>query len=448
MGSLGFGQIALRVLAVVAAGLVALFAGFSVAFHRSPLQLVTGQITPSPQDVFHKNRILVLVEGLDYDYNDKDEEYSTQARSDVIKAVGLDFRTNNIYVLSIPRDMDAVLPNGRESKINQAQADGGVREAQFVISKWLGVPSFDRYVILRVNTTKDLINAIGGIDLEAMNSNALKHQGPNGPIDYDDTWGHLHIHFKPGMQHMNGDQAVSYARFRHDWCSDPCRIMRQSQVMQAALNKLRSDRFNTLLHLNDVIGVFSRDVQTNLTRSEQIALAVAFSHMPKSGLHTDQVPYVDDKVLADGGDVLIPDETKKGQLVDSMLLNPPVPTASPDAQAIASINPQTLRVDVENGSGIPGAARRVAAMLRKQGFTIGEIGNASGTSVSEVHEHSKVQYAGLKVRAALGKPGATVSVISDAQTAPPSNSGVSDVTLIVGTDLAAALTAQASALGQ
>ncbi|HZZ66442.1 MAG TPA: LCP family protein [Candidatus Baltobacteraceae bacterium] len=448
MGNLGFGQIALRVVAVVAAGLIAVVAGFSVAFHRSPFQLVTGQLAPSPQDVFHKDRILVLVEGLDYDYNDKDEEFSTQSRSDVIKAVDLDFRTNNVYVLSIPRDMDAVLPNGNEAKINQAQADGGVREAQSVISSWLGIPSFDRYVVLRVNTTKDIINAIGGIDLNPMNSDALKHQGPNGPIDYDDSWGHLHIHFKPGMQHMNGDQAVSYARFRHDWCSDPCRIMRQTQVMQAALNKLRSDRFNTLLHINDLIGVFSRDVQTNLSRQEQLALASAFARMPKSGLHSEQVPYVDDKVLADGGDVLIPDETKKAQLVDSMLLNPPVPTASPNAQAVAAINPQTLRVDVENGSGIPGAARKVAAVLRKQGFTIGEVGNASGTAVSEVHEHSKVPYAGLKVRQALGKPAATVTVISDTQTAAPAGSGTSDVTVIVGTDLAAALTAQASTLSQ
>jgi LCP family protein required for cell wall assembly len=448
LGNLGFGQIALRVVAVVAAGLIAVVAGFSVAFHRSPFQLVTGQLAPSPQDVFHKDRILVLVEGLDYDYNDKDEEFSTQSRSDVIKAVDLDFRTNNVYVLSIPRDMDAVLPNGNEAKINQAQADGGVREAQSVISSWLGIPSFDRYVVLRVNTTKDIINAIGGIDLNPMNSDALKHQGPNGPIDYDDSWGHLHIHFKPGMQHMNGDQAVSYARFRHDWCSDPCRIMRQTQVMQAALNKLRSDRFNTLLHINDLIGVFSRDVQTNLSRQEQLALASAFARMPKSGLHSEQVPYVDDKVLADGGDVLIPDETKKAQLVDSMLLNPPVPTASPNAQAVAAINPQTLRVDVENGSGIPGAARKVAAVLRKQGFTIGEVGNASGTAVSEVHEHSKVPYAGLKVRQALGKPAATVTVISDTQTAAPAGSGTSDVTVIVGTDLAAALTAQASTLSQ
>lgn len=425
-------------------GFIAVVAGFSVAFHRSPFEIVQGQFAPTPEELFHKDRILVLVEGLDYDYNDKDEEYSGQSRSDVIKAVDLDFRTNNVYVLSIPRDMDAVLPNGNESKINQAQADGGVSEAQSVISKWLGIPGFDRYVLLRINTTKDLINAIGGIDIDPKNSDALTHTGPNGPIDYDDNWGHLHIHFKPGMQHMNGDQAVSYARFRHDWCSDPCRIMRQNQVMQAALNKIKGDKFNTLVHLSDIIGVFDKDVQTNLTRDEEIALATQFAHMPKNGLHTDTagMPYVATKELPYAGEVLVPDEAKKEQQVDSMLLNPPVPTASPAPGQLAAIAPASVRVDVENGSGMPGAARRIATMLRKQGFTIGVIGNAhsSDMQITRLHQHSKVAFAGLKVRDALGKPAQNAEVVDDASTG-----GQSDVTVIVGQDLATALASQVSA---
>ena len=437
-------RIALTAGALLVVGAIAVVAGFSVAFHRTPLQVVMGELTPAPQELFHKDRVLILAEGLDYDYNDKDEEFSSQSRSDVIKAIDLDFRTNHVYVLSVPRDMDAVLPNGRETKINEAQAEGGVREAQAVIAKWLGIPPFDRYIILRINTTKDLINAIGGIDINPMNSDALRHTGPNGPIDYDDTWGHLHIHFKPGMQHMTGEQAVSYARFRHDWCSDPCRIMRQSQVMNAALAKIRSDKVNTLMHLGDLVNVFNKDVQTNLTRQEEISIATAFAGMPKDGLKTDQIPYVDDKIVADGGDVLIPNESEKDRLVRTMLLDPPAPSPSPDARAIAAINPQSLRVDVENGSGVPGVARRVAELLRKQGFAIVQIGNAENdTTTTELHEHSKTTYAGLKVRQALGKAAQNVPVIADAPTAPPGPS--SDVTVIVGQDLATIITAQASA---
>lgn len=436
--------------AIVLLGFIAVVAGFSVAFHRTPIQIITGQLTPSPEEIFGKDRILVLVEGLDYDYNDKDEEYSTQSRSDIIKAVDLDFRTNNVYVLSVPRDMDAVLPNGQEAKINQAQSDGGTREAQAVIAKWLGIPRFDRYVVLRINTTKDLINAIGGIDVYVKTSDCLKsHTDCTGDrIDYDDNWGHLHIHFKEGPQHLSGDRAVAYARFRHDWCSDPCRIMRQDQVMQATLSKLRSDRFNTLMHLNDLIGVFRSDVQTNLTQQEEISLATSFARMdPKRGLHTAQIDYVDTKQVPDYGEVLIPNVAEKERYVRTMLLDPPVPTPSPDSAAIASIDPHTVRVDVANGTAIPGVARKVAAMLKAKGFTIGRIGNASSADVAttQLQEHSRITFAGDRVREALGKGAANARVVAVAETpTPDASAALSDVTVIVGQDLAATVMQQAS----
>ena len=50
--------------------------------------------------------------------------------------------------------MIATLPNGTQAKINQAQSDGGVKEAKSVIAQWLGIPGFDRYVVLRIDATK------------------------------------------------------------------------------------------------------------------------------------------------------------------------------------------------------------------------------------------------------------------------------------------------------
>ena len=86
-------------------------------------------------------------------------------------------------------------------------------------------------------------------------SNCLRYKtGCTGDtLDYDDTWGHLHIHLKEGLQHLNGERAVAYMRFRHDWCSDPCRIMRQQQVLHALVAKVKGDRVNTLLHLGDLL---------------------------------------------------------------------------------------------------------------------------------------------------------------------------------------------------
>ncbi|MGC1381487.1 MAG: LCP family protein [Candidatus Baltobacteraceae bacterium] len=416
-------------------------AGYAALSHKNPVSEFTHIFVRTPQQVFGKSNVLVLVEGLDYDYTAKDEEFSTNSRSDAIWAVNLDFANKRIYQLSIPRDMIATLPNGTRGKINEAQSDGGVKEAKDVIGQWLGIPGFDRYVVLRIDATKEFIDAIGGIDVTVKSSDCLRYKtGCTGQeLDYDDTWGHLHIHLKEGMQHLNGAPAVAYMRFRHDWCSDPCRIMRQQQVLHAMLAKVKGDRVNTFLHLGDLLSVFKRYVQTDFTDSELISLATFFQGMSDSEVISAQVPYTETEDLPGYGDSLVPDTAARARLVATMLAAPVAPVPSPDALALAAIAPGTLRVDVENGSGVAGAAHRVADALRHAGFTIGQVGDAerSDYSATEIHEHSSVVYAGARVRAALPLSLKEALVVPDpAPTGSPAASANSDVTLIVGSDLA------------
>jgi LCP family protein required for cell wall assembly len=397
---------------------------------------------PSPQQIFGKSNLLVLVEGLDYDYNEKDEEFSTNSRSDVIWAVNLDFANKRIYQLSIPRDMVATMPNGTQAKINQAQSDGGVKEAKSVIARWLGIPPFNRYVVLRIDATKEFINAIGGVSVDVKSSNCLQYKTgcTADTLDYDDTWGHLHIHLKEGLQHLDGEHAVAYMRFRHDWCSDPCRIMRQQQVLQAVATKIKGDRINTLIHLGDLLAVFRKYVQTDFTDQELFSIATYFQGVPNFAIVSKQVPFTADVDLPGYGDSLVPDTQARAQLVASMLVAPPVPVPSPDALALAAIPAATLRVDIENGSTVAGAAHRVAAELKHAGFNIGAVGNAdrSDYTATEIHEHSSVTFAGAKVRAALAGGRAAIVVPDPAPSPSPTQANVtaSDVTVIVGNDLA------------
>jgi polyisoprenyl-teichoic acid--peptidoglycan teichoic acid transferase len=437
---------------VVLAGASAL-AGYSVVERRNPVSAIT-QITQifvrNPQDVFGRPNLLVLIEGLDYDYTAQDQEYSTNARSDAIWAVNLDFANKRVYQLSIPRDMIATLPNGTQGKINEAQSDGGVKEAKSVIAGWLGIPDFDRYVILRIDATKQFITALGGIDIDVKSSDCLKYKtGCTGEtLDYVDTWGHLNIHLKQGMQHLNGDQAVAYMRFRHDWCSDPCRIKRQQQVMHALAARMRGDRMSILMHVGDLMNIFHKYVQTDFSNSELLAIAAHYQGIPDSAIVNKQVPYTDTVNLPDYGDTLVPDVAARTQLVNSMLLAPPAPEPSPDAMSLAAIAPATLRVDVENGSGIAGAGKRVAGVLAKAGFVVSSVGNAprSDYASSEIHEHSTVTFAGARVRAAL--PGAVgkAVVVPDpspaGSTDPQATAATTDVTVIVGEDLAKEPSAQ------
>jgi len=430
------------VMGFVLLGVGSTLAGVAVFTHRNPIEVIAQTFVPTPQEVFGKPNLLVLVEGIDYDYTANDIEYSSESRSDMIKAVNLDFADKNVYALSVLRDMEARMPNGSIRKINQAQSDGGPAEAQKVIAGFLGIPGFDRYVLLRIDATKDLINAIGGVDVYVKTSDCLMyHTGcTGGSVDYDDSWGHLHVHLTEGMHHLNGNQAVSYGRFRHDWCSDPCRVMRQNDVIMAALQKLRGDKLNTLIHAGDIMNVIHRDVQTNFTDSELVTLAAYFAGLSPHDIHFAQTPYLGDEELADGDD-LIPDRPGIDKLVQSMLVAPPTPEPSPDAMALASIPANSLRVDVENGSGVSGAAKMVADQLRKAGFVIAEIGNAStgDRATSEIDEHSSVTFAGAKVRAALPQAFASLPVVGEP--APSGSPPGSDVTVVVGRDLASAVVA-------
>ncbi|HVA34115.1 MAG TPA: hypothetical protein VNG31_08215, partial [Candidatus Baltobacteraceae bacterium] len=102
-GQLLWRRIAL-IVGLIVLGCGSTLAGYAVFEHRNPMTAFSQIFIPPPSQVFGKPNILVLVEGLDYDYTANDEEFSTNSRSDVIWAVNLDLTNKRIFELSIPRD--------------------------------------------------------------------------------------------------------------------------------------------------------------------------------------------------------------------------------------------------------------------------------------------------------------------------------------------------------
>jgi len=409
---------------------------------------------PDPQAVFGKDRIYILMLGIDYNYDEKGMPYSKGARSDTIMAAGVDFPTKSLKLVSVLRDTEAMI-HGRDVKINEAYSDGGEPLADSVIGDFLGMPAlgstdptsagnvspapvdgntqhFDRYVIVKINAIKDFVNAIGGIDVPVTEQ-----------MDYDDSWGHLHIHFKPGLTHMNGEDAQGYMRFRHDACSDPCRTKRQQQVIHLAIEKLKTQKFNSLTHIAGLIQVMNKDVITNLSTREITSLAFNFKDAKTADLgHADTIGYVDTKQTTYDGEVVIPDEAQKAKLVAG-LLGPyeNVSTATPPPAKLAAVKPSTVHITVENGSGISGMAAAAAAKFKTQGYIVDGIANADSSSyeVSEIRPATVVPLVGERVRTDLGVPGATITPSTDATPGPKRN-----VTVIIGKDFAEAQAAPAA----
>lgn len=297
--------------------------------HHAPLDSIAQIAIPDPATLFSRGSLKVLVVGLDYDYDEKDQETSARSRSDIIMAINLDFAKRRVYELSVPRDMVAVMPNGKTAKINEAQSEGGINESQAVVARWLGIPGFDRYVVLRIDTMKDLINALGGVDVTVKDSDCLRYHThcSGGSVDYDDSWGHLHVHLREGLHHLSGDQAVGYARFRHDWCSDPCRIMRQQQVVASIIQRIKGNDLNTLAHVLPLVDVVRKDVDTNFTLQEEASIANAFRSIGPGDLKTAQVPYTSEVDLPDYGSSIVADEAEKKRLVQAMLYDVPSPVS-------------------------------------------------------------------------------------------------------------------------
>jgi LCP family protein required for cell wall assembly len=417
--------------------LLGLFTGFVAftMFRAHTLNPIAGVVTyfvPAPETVFGKNRIYVLLLGLDYDYDRLDQPTSKDARTDKIEAFALDFPMKVVKSVAIPRDLAAVV-NGHEDKINVAYHFGGWQNTDKVVGSLLSMPqnergnAFDRYISLRINASKDLIEAIGGLDVPVAEQ-----------MDYDDSWGHLHIHFKPGLVHMNGEQAVSYARFRHDACSDPCRIKRQQQIERLMIEKLKRDKFNDLTHIAALISVIRRNVDTNLTFDEMRSLGWHFRDVNLADVHGSQIPFSGDKNLACCGNVLVADTDGVQKLVADFLGPYRAATPPPTAGELAAVKPSTITVEVLNGSGVPGLGKKLADRLRQEGYVVKQVGNADsfGYETTQILEHaSGAPLAGERVRSDIHLSRALIAPIVEA-----SPSGA-DLTVVVGRDYLTALNA-------
>ncbi|HEY4002825.1 MAG TPA: LCP family protein, partial [Candidatus Xenobia bacterium] len=146
----------------------------------------------------------ILVLGIDYDYTDSDQPFSRSARSDTMFLLNVTRDGRHVGMLSMPRDLFVTFPDGHQDKINTAYSVGGIPLVRRMLEHFLKVP-VDYAVVVRINAATKVIDRLGGLPIRVEKA-----------MDYDDNWGHLHIHLQPGVQTLNGQQAVGYARFRHD----------------------------------------------------------------------------------------------------------------------------------------------------------------------------------------------------------------------------------------
>lgn len=324
-----------------------------------------------------KKQINVLVMGIDDNWTNKDMVYTRGARTDTLFAVNLDLRTRKVHMVSIPRDSRVrIAGTGRWGKINGAYATGGAERSRKTVQQFLGVP-IDHYVVLKIDATKKLVDSIGGVDLNVEKD-----------MDYDDNWGHLHIHLKKGPQHLDGEAAVGYIRFRHDSDGDFGRIRRQQQLLHTIAKKLKNPMM--MAHMGAVVDAFKQSVTTDLNNGQVFALAQLFKGVDTSQIVSSFIPGTDQRV--GGVWFLVPDVKKKQLIVDWLLKN------KPEAQI------PLVQVLVENGCGDKAATAAVCKRLRLIGFqaTLGAASYPSDYPTTQVVDYDRLKGSGALIVSKLG----------------------------------------------
>ncbi|MBO6244887.1 MAG: LCP family protein, partial [Anaerovibrio sp.] len=170
-----------------------------------------------------KDKIIVMIMGVD-------EREGDVGRSDTLMVATLDPKKKKAALLSIPRDTRVKIKGYGFDKINAAYAYGGHELTRDTVEDLIGV-HMEHHILINIKSFKKIIDAIGGVDI-----NVEKR------MYYEDVWdddGGLLIDLQPGLQHMDGDTAITYVRYR-DEEGDIGRIRRQQKFMQAVMDKVTS----------------------------------------------------------------------------------------------------------------------------------------------------------------------------------------------------------------
>jgi len=218
-----------------------------------------------------KDRVTVLLIGVD---NRPGEIISN---TDTLIVASVDNKNKKMVLLSIPRDTQVMLGSKKE-KINAiARLQKGPISTQKYIQDLLSTP-MDGYILTNFQGFKNIVDSLGGITI-----NVEKDMYYDTGEEQD-----RYIDLKKGLQRLNGNQALQYARFRNDELADISRASRQQEVIKAILAEATTPR--NLPKLPLIIPQIYQAIETNLDIKQIWALAMAFKNQEDYNIINQTLP--------------------------------------------------------------------------------------------------------------------------------------------------------------
>ncbi|MDY2776113.1 MAG: LCP family protein [Streptococcus infantarius] len=200
----------------------------------------------------------ILLMGVDT--GDSERHSTWEGNSDSMILVTVNPKTKTTTMTSLERDILIELTgpedndmNGAQAKLNAAYASGGAQMAIMTIQDLLDI-KIDYYMQINMQGLVDLVDAVGGITV----TNDFDF-----PISIEETEPEYTSSIEPGTHKINGDQALVYARMRHqDPKGDYGRQQRQREVIQKVLKKILA--LDSVSSYKKILSAVSKNMQTNV----------------------------------------------------------------------------------------------------------------------------------------------------------------------------------------
>lgn len=209
-------------------------------------------------------------------------------RSDAMILLSVSNKTKTIYMTSLLRDMYVEIPGRDGNRLNAAYSFGGAELLMETVEQNLDIP-VNRYVLVNFEAFADLVDVVGGVDLELTSQeieyvngylveyNMLTNR-PQGTDNMDTSIS--------GLVHLNGPQALAYCRNRY-LGTDFGRTERQRKVLTEVIKKLPGA---AVTNGGDLIDGLMPNLTTNLTRGECFRLSLMAGRLLTYDIVSDSIP--------------------------------------------------------------------------------------------------------------------------------------------------------------
>lgn len=247
-------------------------------------------------------------------------------RSDTMLVASFDPEKKTIHVFSVLRDTWVEIPGYRDNRANVPLSLGGPELAMKTIGNMLGL-DIQYYAYVDFQGFIKLIDAIGGIDFYVEKDMHWTDSADDHKYDID---------LKQGQQHLDGEHALQYVRFRHDKLSDFTRTGRQREFLGAVADKLKSGW--NLIKLPDILNDVIPYVETNMSTRDMLKLGtLAYkSHQAGSVQTPPNELLVDEKVNGSAVLAIRDKDALKGFVQQTLATDTSLPESTPSPSAPAT----------------------------------------------------------------------------------------------------------------